>query len=160
MIVVGILFLIAAWLAGPGPRALGTRRWLAPALQNRVWGYVVLAVVMLFMLLNTAVLDFARFLVLLLLAALGAAWIELMRRQTLVEFPDAGDSTFIADTRARVSGWWESRRSAQPSAPTAAAPAAAIDVTARLASLAELHAQGHLTDEEYASAKAQVLGGA
>jgi len=33
-------------------------------------------------------------------------------------------------------------------------------VTARLASLSELHAQGHLTDEEYASAKAQVLGGA
>jgi len=160
MVVVGILFLIAAWLAGPGARALGTRRWLAPALQNRLWGYVVLAVVMLFMLLSTAVLDFARLLVLLLLAALGAVWIELMRRQTLVEFPDAGDSTFIADTRARMSDWWGSRRSAQPSASASAAPAAATDVTARLASLSELHAQGHLTDEEYASAKAQVLGGA
>ena len=47
MIVVGILFLLAAWLAGPGRRALATRGWLAPALRNRVWAYVVLAIVVL-----------------------------------------------------------------------------------------------------------------
>jgi hypothetical protein len=160
MVVVGILFLIAAWLAGPGARALGTRRWLAPALQNRVWAYVVLVFVVFVLLYRAEVLDFARFLVVLLLAALGAAWIELTRRQTLVEFPDAGDSTFVADTRARVTSWWESRRSAQPPVATSAAPAPATDVAARLASLSELHARGELTDEEYASAKAQVLSGA
>ncbi len=38
------------------------------------------------------------------------------------------------------------------------APAAA-DVSARLASLAQLHSEGELTDEEYAAAKAQVLAG-
>jgi putative oligomerization/nucleic acid binding protein len=155
MIVIGLLFVIAAWLAGPGRRAVTTRGWLAPALQNRVWAYVVLAVVVLFLLFNTAVLDFARLLVLILLSALGATWIELARRQTLAEFPDA-DSTLIADTRARMSSWWESRRAASPAQPVAPS---ANDLSARLASLAQLHSSGELTDEEYASAKAQVLGG-
>ena len=154
MVVVGILFLIAAWLAGPGRRALASRRWLAPALQNRLWAYIALALVVLFLLFTSQASDFARLLVVLILAALGATWIELMRRQTLVEYPDA-DSTLIADTRARVTTWWESRRGPSE-ASTVVAPA---DVTARLASLADLHAQGHLTDEEYASAKARVLAG-
>ena len=153
MVVVGILFIVAAWLAGPRRRALTTRSWLAPALENRVWPYVVLAVLVLFLLLTSDVVDFARLLVVALLAALGATWIELTRRQTLAEFPDAG-STLMADTKARMSGWRESRRAASE------APAAGpTDVSARLASLAELHAKGELTDEEYASAKAQVLAG-
>ena len=155
MVVVGLLFVVAAWLAGPGRRAVSTREWLAPALKNRTWAYVVLAVIVLLLLFNTAVLDFARLLVLILLAALGAAWIELARRQTLAEFPDAS-STFLADTRTRMSNWWESRRS--PSETQAVAPPTE-DVSARLASLAQLHSDGKLTDEEYAAAKAQVLGG-
>jgi hypothetical protein len=97
--------------------------------------------------------DFTRFLVVVILAGLGAAWIELTRRQTLAEFPDAGDSNVIADTRDRLESWWDSRRA--PSGATAPA----TDVASRLASLADLHAQGHLTDEEYASAKAKVLAG-
>ena len=154
MVVVGLLFVVAAWLAGPGRRAVSTREWLAPALKNRTWAYVVLAVIVLLLLFNTAVLDFARLLVLILLAALGAAWIELARRQTLAEFPDAS-STFLADTRTRMSNWWESRRA--PSETRAVAPATE-DISARLASLAQLHSDGKLTDEEYAAAKAQVLG--
>jgi hypothetical protein len=154
MIVVGLLFLVAAWLAGPGRRALSVRRGLAPALENRAWAYVVLALVVLLLLFTSEVSDFVRFLVVVLLAALGATWIELTRRQTLTEFPDAGDGTLIADTRARMTGWWESRRS-----PGAAAGVPSTDVAGRLASLADLHANGHLTDEEYASAKARVLAG-
>ena len=45
LIVVGILFLVASWLAGPGPRAAASRRALAPALQGRLWPYVVLAII-------------------------------------------------------------------------------------------------------------------
>ncbi len=155
MIAVGILFLIAAWLAGPGRRALTTRSWLAPALENRLWAYVVLACVVLLLLFTSEVSDITRLLVVVLLAALGATWIELTRRQTLAEFPDSGDGTLIADTRARMTSWWESRRASADS-PT---EAPSTDVTSRLASLADLHAKGELTDEEYASAKARVLGG-
>jgi hypothetical protein len=47
----------------------------------------------------------------------------------------------------------------QPAAPAAAAPAApAADATEELTRLAELHKSGALTDEEFAAAKAKVLG--
>jgi hypothetical protein len=158
MIVVGILFIVAAWLAGPGRRALTTRGWLAPGLQRRVWAYVLLAILALVLLFTAQVLDFTRLLVVALLAALGATWIELTRRQTLREFPDAAGSAFLADTWARVSDWWDEQRAGfAAKRPVAAAPA--TDVAGRLASLAELHTKGELTDEEYASAKARVLAG-
>lgn len=157
MVVVGMLFLIASWLAGPGRRAFGARGWLAPVLQGRVWAYVALGVIGLLLLIRSEVQDFSRILVIAILLALGAAWIELMRRQTEREFPDAEGSALVADTRARVSDWWESRR-AERAVQAAPAPAA-TDVTSRLASLAELHGSGALTDEEYASAKARVLTG-
>ena len=157
MIFVGILFLIAAWLAGPGRRALITRGWVAPALRNRAWAYVGLAVVALLLLFTGQVNDFARLLVVAILIGLGATWIELTRRQTLHEFPDTGGPTMVDDARTRMSDWWESRRAA--SAAREAPPPAATDVASRLASLANLHGQGELTDEEYASAKAQVLAG-
>ena len=158
MIFIGILFLIAAWLAGPGRRALASRRLLAPALRNRVWAYLVLGLVGILLLLNSAVVDFTRFLVLVILLVLGATWIELTRGQTLREFPDAGAELF-GDARTRLSGWWEERRTSSATAAAPSAPATSVDVTARLANLADLHTKGALTDEEYAAAKAQVLGG-
>ena len=154
MIAVGLLFLLAAWLAGPGRRAIASRRTLAPALQSRVWAYVGLAIVAMLLLLAGSVMDFTRFLVWILLVALGITWIEVTRAQTLHEFPDASGTAILGDTRARLSGWWAERRAAQ-----AKAPGAAPDVSARLLVLADLHAKGQLTDEEYASAKAQVLAG-
>jgi len=158
MIVVGILFLVAAWLAGPGRRALTTRGWIAPAFRNRAWAYVALAIVGLFLLLNAQVTDFTRVLFVLLIVALGATWIEITRRQTLREFPDTGGPTVVSDARARMSDWWDERRS-ERAARGAAAPRAQTDVAARLGALADLHTNGHLTDEEYAAAKAKVLAG-
>jgi hypothetical protein len=159
MIVVGILFLIAAWLAGPARRAFAARGWLAPGLRNRVWAYVGLAVVVLLLLYSSQVTDFARLLVVLLLAALGATWIEVTRRQTLHEFPDTGAPTVVDDARAKVSEWWDARRAASEPRETPPSPPAAADVASRLSSLAELHTRGELTDEEYAAAKARVLAG-
>ena len=92
-------------------------------------------------------------------AALGAAWIEVARRQTLHEFPDTGAPTVVDDARAKVSDWFESRRAASAAREASAPPPASTDVASRLSSLADLHARGELTDEEYASAKAQVLAG-
>ena len=162
LIVIGVLFLVAAWLAGPGRRAVAVRRALAPALRERVWAYVALAVVALFLLATGPVNDVSRFLVLLLLVALGATWVELTRTQTLHEFPDAETPDVFGDARARVSSWWDARRAdratSAASAPAPDAPAAG-DVAARLGSLADLHARGALTDEEFAQAKARVLAG-
>ena len=158
MIPVGILLVVASWLAGAGRQAVGARRYLAPALQARIWPYLALAVVAILLLLTGPVSDYSRYLVVAVLVALGALWIELMRAQTTREFPDASGSEMYDELRARLSGWWDSaRKPAQPQA----MPAAQVgsDVTARLASLSQLHASGELTDEEYAAAKARVLGG-
>ena len=163
LVLVGLLFLVAAWLAGPGRRAVATRRVLAPALRERAWPYAALAVAALLLLVTGNVNDFTRLLFVVVLVALGAVWIERTRTQTLDEFPDAGADLF-GDARSRVSSWWDARRAERATAPavapaaTAEAPAA-TDVAARLAGLADLHAQGALTDEEFASAKARVLAG-
>jgi hypothetical protein len=62
-----------------------------------------------------------------------------------------------------VSGRVQQRQAAQyeqQAAPPeqAAAPAAEDDETTQLQELAQLHTQGVLTDEEFAAAKAKILG--
>jgi Short C-terminal domain len=157
-LVIGILFVIAAWLAGPGRRAVDSRRVLAPAFRERVWPYVALAIVAVILFLSGRVADTTRYLFDLLFLALVAVWIEVTRSQTLREFPDAGAPALIGAARTSVSGWLETRRSRSAQA-AAAAPPAGGDVSSRLQQLASLHASGALTDEEYASAKALVLSG-
>jgi len=165
LVAAGILFLVAAWLAGPGRRAIAVRRVLAPALRVRAWAYAALGVLTLILLFTGPAGDFARYLAVLAFVALGAAWIELMRSQALREFPDASTPELFADARTRVTGWWETRRAPAPAVeptptPTPTPPPLPSgDVTARLASLADLHARGELTDEEFAAAKARVLAG-
>ena len=165
LVAAGVLFLVAAWLAGPGRRAIAVRRVLAPALRVRAWAYAALGVLTLILLFTGPAGDFARYLAVLAFVALGAAWIELMRSQALREFPDASTPELFADARTRVTGWWETRRAPAPAVePTPTPiptppPSPSGDVTARLASLADLHARGELTDEEFAAAKARVLAG-
>jgi len=180
LLLLGLLFIVAAVLAGPGRRALGVRRWLAPALRNRIWAYLVLALVVLVLLAASDVLDFARLVYLLLVVLLGAGWIEVMRTKTMHEFPDAEAPALVTDARERLAGWWADLKGAMaPPARPAATPAAPppeagpppaapappapptrpTDITGRLGGLAELHARGELSDEEYAAAKARVLAG-
>ena len=89
LVVGGILFLVAAWLAGPGRRAVAARRVLAPALRARLWAYAALVLLALVLLFTGPAGDFARYLFVLAFFGLGVAWIELMRTQALREFPDA-----------------------------------------------------------------------
>jgi hypothetical protein len=167
MLPVGVLFVVASWLAGPGARAIDTRHFLAPALRARVWPYVALAVVGLLLLLTGPVSDFSRYLLVAVLVALGVVWIEVMRAQTMREFPGAAGSDLLEEMRTRLSTWWEDSRRPAGAAAAPVAAAAAVppspppgsDVASGLAALSELHAKGELTDEEYAAAKAQVLAG-
>jgi hypothetical protein len=61
----------------------------------------------------------------------------------------AADAQTIADQQAAL---------AAQSAPAATGEAAVDPMTAQLQSLADLHTQGILSDEEFASAKAKALG--
>jgi membrane protease subunit (stomatin/prohibitin family) len=70
----------------------------------------------------------------------------------------AGTATAVSGAVARKQE--EKHAGQQAAAQPAAAPAApaASDPTAQLQQLAALHAQGVLTDEEFAAAKAKALG--
>jgi hypothetical protein len=154
-IVIGLLVLLAAWIAGPNVRAFAVRRTLAPALRQRRYPYGALALVVVLLLLTGHVNDFARLLGELVVLGLLVGWIEWMRRQTLREFPEATAPAIWSAARARASASLRDRRTAT----VASRAAAPLDVTARLQGLADLHARGALTDEEYAAAKARVLAG-
>lgn len=164
-IAVGVLFVLAAWLADPGRRAMAVRRALAPLLRERRYAYAGLAIVALILLATGPVHDAIRFVLVLVVLVLLAAWIELTRAQTIREFPGAElvAPPFFGDTRGRVTEWLDARRSAAGSTsrqmPQAPPTPQANDVTTRLERLADLHARGELTDLEYASAKARVLAG-
>jgi hypothetical protein len=79
----------------------------------------------------------------------------------------AARTAVVAGTATAVSGRVARRQAAkydqqdaqqyaQQPAPVAAAPE--DDTNAQLQNLAQLHAQGVLTDEEFAAAKAKILG--
>lgn len=154
-IVIGLFVLLAAWIAAPGGRPLAVRRTLAPFLRQRRYAYGAVAVVVVALLLTGRVRDFATLLGELVIVGLVAAWIEWMRRQTQLEFPDAAGPTILAEAGTQLSEWLQGRRTAAAGAPVEGS----LDLTARLQQLADLHARGELTDEEYAAAKARVLGG-
>lgn len=72
----------------------------------------------------------------------------------------AGTATHVSNNVSRrQAGKWaeqDAQQAAQQAPPPAAAPAE--DPMAKLKELGELHQNGVLTDEEFASAKAKILG--
>ena len=84
----------------------------------------------------------------------------------------AARTAVVAGTATAVSGRVQRRQAARydqqdaqqyeqqqhAGAAAAAPPPPEDDATAQLQNLAELHAQGVLTDEEFAAAKAKILG--
>jgi hypothetical protein len=77
----------------------------------------------------------------------------------------AGTATAVSGRVARrqQSKWAQQAQAEQPAAAPAPAPAPAAaggaDVSAQLQELVSMHASGALSDEEFATAKAKVLGG-
>jgi hypothetical protein len=63
-----------------------------------------------------------------------------------------------ADQEDRISNLEQQQQVAAPPAAPAPAPAAGSSMGDQLAKLADLHQQGVLTDDEFAAAKAKLLG--
>jgi hypothetical protein len=148
-IAVGLIALAATWVAGPSARATSLRRWLAPTFRDRVeLVYGVLAGVVLLLLLWGPVGTPRRLVTLVLVVALAFIGFEILRRQTLREFPEAarGELNF----RAAVAGAPWPKTSPPPDT-------LANDAVDRLERLASLHDRGALTDEEYEAEKAVLI---
>jgi Short C-terminal domain len=71
----------------------------------------------------------------------------------------AGTATAVSGrVQRRQAARWEEQDSQQAQQAPAPPPAPEDDATAQLQNLANLHAQGVLTDEEFAASKAKILG--
>jgi hypothetical protein len=82
---VGIIF--AAWIAGPSRAATWCRRQLAPTMRDRPWMVYGAVAIILFIVLATGPTDAQRIYPLLILFAFAFLGTEILRRQTLREFP-------------------------------------------------------------------------
>jgi hypothetical protein len=164
MVFYGIVFLLAAWIAGATRPAYAVRRALAPSLRYRLGAsYGFAAILFLLLLAWSPTPAMSKPLGILLFAALIVLGIELLRRQTAREFPDAQPG----DTTARTRAWIAGIRARRASGEEIDAPRATVDesaaVTTRfddLEQLASLHDRGVLNDDEFEEQKVLILNGA
>ena len=88
----------------------------------------------------------------------------MMRRRPLLRAAAVGTVAYQGSKRGAMAGQNQAAEAAAPPPPPSypaapPAPAPAPDPTVeKISQLAELHASGALTDEEFAAAKAQALG--
>jgi Short C-terminal domain len=135
---VGLVAIFGTWLSGPGKRATASRQWLAPFFRDRPLAtHAILALLLLLFLAWGPTGTPRRFIAVLIVAILAFVGLEVLRRQTVREFPDAV---------ARYDLGWPWRRGASGGAEQ--------DRVQSLERLAALHDRGALTDEEYEAEKA------
>jgi hypothetical protein len=134
---VGLVAILGTWLSGPGKRATASRQWLAPFFRDRPLAtHGILAVLLLIFLAWGPTGTPRRFIAVLIVAILAFVGLEVLRRQTVREFPDAVTRDIHWPWRRGASG------GADP------------DRVQSLERLAALHDRGALTDEEYEAEKA------
>jgi hypothetical protein len=104
VVIYGVLFVIAAFLASPAGSAVGIRRAIAPTLRDRrelVWSvYGAGALIGLILWPPSGTRQLVLTLVLIALAGLG---LEALRRKTLREFPGAEPGDWVRSVRERFS---------------------------------------------------------
>jgi hypothetical protein len=152
----GVFLVGAAWLAGPTAWATATRRALAPYLREPRLAYGALALLVLILLAWGPTPAFRRLIPTLVLVALLALGVEMLRRQTAREFPDASREESMERMRERVSGMgrWIRARGAHGDA------TGASDPLERLERLGRLRDAGVLDASEFEREKTQILGSA
>ncbi len=179
VIVVGVLFGVAGWLASPTGSAKSTRRYLAPPLRDHpAYVYSGLAVIVGLYFLSASVQNLRSFLTTLAIAGLTAYGIHGLRKQTEEEYPDTTYEELFGSTRDRLVGAVKSgganlgERASKMKMPEVRMPGGgeaaggerAASATAddarleRLERLGALHEKGILSDEELAAEKARLLG--
>jgi hypothetical protein len=90
----------------------------------------------------------------------------MMRRRPLLRAAAVGTVAYQGSKRGAMAGQNQAAQQAEqqapppppPPAPTPAPAAPADPTVEKISQLAQLHASGALTDEEFAAAKAQALG--
>jgi hypothetical protein len=103
VIVIGVLFAAAGWLASPTAAARSVRRAIAPVLQRySPWVYTGLAIFVCLYFLSSPTQNLRSFLTTLIVAGMAAFGIHELRKQTLEEFPDANYGDVFDRTKGKV----------------------------------------------------------
>jgi hypothetical protein len=146
ILAVGLIGLLGAILAGGGRRMTAVRGAMAPYLREPAIAYGALTLIVLLLLVWSPTPAARNWLTVVVLIALAVLGLEALRRQTAREFPDAQRGQFS------LSMPWH-RGSDEP----AASGAGEDQTLSQLSRLGTLHADGTLTDEEFAREKNRVL---
>jgi hypothetical protein len=158
VIAFGILLAIGAWLAGNTASAVALRREMSPYLrEHRAAAYGVAAAIWLALIAWAPIAAFRKPFGILLFAVLFALGTEILRRQTLREFPHEQPGK-LGD---RVRGLLR-RAPPGPAAAPAGGDIAVARETARLDQLERLNAfrrEGVLTEDEFEAQKKALLSG-
>jgi hypothetical protein len=152
LLVFGLIFVFAAWLAGHTRPATALRRAMTPALRDRpAVAYSIAFAVLLLVVVWGPAPAFRQLGYIIAFAVLLALGVHTLTRQAVSEFPDAR----AGEMTTSVRGWYERRRQPQPAASGAPATGTESRIT-ELERLARLHDTGALTDAEFAAEKAAV----
>jgi hypothetical protein len=139
-IAIGAVSLVGVWLVGPSRRGAAARGWLAPYLRKPELAFGVGAFLFLALVLWSPISYVQRPTTLLAFAVLAAVGVEVLRRKAARDFPDAVPGSPMKRVGSLVG-------------PRGGSPSQAEE----LERLARMHADGVLTDEEFAAAKARAL---
>jgi hypothetical protein len=151
-IVFGIIVVVGAWLAGETAPATALRREAAPYFRERQAAmYGVAAALWLALIAWAPVTAFRKPFGILLFALLFAIGTELLRRQTLEEFPNQPRRPLGAGVRE----WWDGRGRAEPRSEAGASSTSSQ--LEELERLSALRRDGALTDAEFATQKQRLL---
>lgn len=148
----GLVILLAAWLAGPSRLAVGTRAALAPWLEEPRFAYGGLAVIVLLVLAWGPTPATRKFLPVLFLIALLIVGVEVLRRQTAREYPEASREESIRGMRA-----WFSAAGGRVRGRGAGA-SGSEDRVEQLERLGKLRDAGVLEASEFEREKQRILG--
>jgi hypothetical protein len=152
----GVILFLGAWLAGPTRAARSLRRDASPYFrERREASYAFAAGIWVLLIAWAPVAAFRKPLGILVFAVLFALGTELLRRQTLAEFPDTR-LTPLSERFATTLQRTRHGRGADPGDGVAAAPA---DPLAQIERLNRLRQEGALSDEEFEQQKRRLLAG-
>ena len=85
---IGVLLLVAVWIAGPSRYATGTRRWLAPHIARPELAFGGAAALLALLVWWGPTAQTQRWQLILVTAVVLALGVEVLRRQTANEFPE------------------------------------------------------------------------
>jgi Short C-terminal domain len=160
VIALGVLFVIASWLASPAPSAMAVRRVLAPNFRDRPalsWG-IFAGIVLLYLIVSPPSSNRELLTTLALIVLMGVG-IEALERKSRHEFPDAEHGEWRVRTATKIRGFGQRSatrmRSAMQDLGDKHEDDARLD---RLAKLGELKKNGVLTTAEFNAEKKRLLG--